>query len=393
MKFSFRPFSILLFSLLLISFAVAAELPYSWTQKPSLPGSGRHHPASFVIGNRGYVGTGKTDLGMYDDFYCFDPGTNSWTQIANFPVASECVVAFTVGNKAYAGESNGFWEYNPATNVWSSIANIPGGVCNFNDIAFSTSTKGYIFDGGMVNEYNPVNDTWTIVSSSINAPAPVAWPAGYSQNNKGYLIDDSGSLFEFDPANNSWTQLAGYPGSGAGGDYDGYSCFSLGNYGFLGLSGYPHEYNETDWWRYNSLTNIWEQCPDFGGHSRSFGTGFSIGSKGYISCGTCGTNLNDLWEFGNASIGIDESRSNENAVEIFPNPIREQATIHLVSKTIIQNAEIRVFDLSGKLMKIVKDISENNIIISSDDLLNGTYLYQVLVDNKKFAAGKIIVKK
>lgn len=59
-----------------------------WTEKSSFRGSGRDQPVSFVIGNKGYVGTGNTDpfyaATVTADFYEYDPATDKWTTKAPF---------------------------------------------------------------------------------------------------------------------------------------------------------------------------------------------------------------------------------------------------------------------------------------------------------------------
>jgi len=52
-----------------------------------------------------------------------------------------------------------------------------------------------------------------------------------------------------------------------------------------------------DWWKYDPLADEWTHLNNFPGGARYCATAFSIGGKGYISCGV-GTSagLNDLWD-------------------------------------------------------------------------------------------------
>ena len=85
---------------ILIGFLSYAE---TWTQKASFGGSARHRTTAFAIGNKGYLGLGHinsvTNI-LYDDFWEYDPASNSWTQIANYPYPCYHSTGFTIGNRA-----------------------------------------------------------------------------------------------------------------------------------------------------------------------------------------------------------------------------------------------------------------------------------------------------
>ena len=120
-----------------------------WTQKSNIIGNNRHHPFYFSIGNYAYVGFGHGSLPgpgtnplsssyIYNDFYRYDPSTDTWMQLANFP--SEARVAgtqFSYNGKGYVlsgdGDDHGplssgeFWEYSPLTDSWTQLPSHPGG--------------------------------------------------------------------------------------------------------------------------------------------------------------------------------------------------------------------------------------------------------------------------
>ena len=56
-----------------------------WTQKTNFSGAPRYHSVAFAIGNKIYVGTGWNNTSYYNDFYEYDPASDTWTQKANFP--------------------------------------------------------------------------------------------------------------------------------------------------------------------------------------------------------------------------------------------------------------------------------------------------------------------
>ena len=98
----------------------------SWQQKNSLPSVTRAAAFAFSIGNKGYVGGGLNFLsgGAQQDFWQYDPATNTWTQKADLGGGvRSAAVAFSNGGKGYAltGSSNtqkenDIWEYDTLAN-------------------------------------------------------------------------------------------------------------------------------------------------------------------------------------------------------------------------------------------------------------------------------------
>lgn len=114
----------------------------AWTQKNSLPGPERHHPFYFGIDNVAYVGFGhgnrvNGETRIFNDFYKFDPATDEWEQMEDFP--GEARVAgtqFDYNGKGYVLSGDGddhsfmeegeFWEYEPLTDTWTQLTSHPG---------------------------------------------------------------------------------------------------------------------------------------------------------------------------------------------------------------------------------------------------------------------------
>jgi N-acetylneuraminic acid mutarotase len=80
---------------------------------------------SFVIDNKAYVGSGRNSVtspkNEYDDFWTFDPQTNSWSESIYMPWGPRYnMLSFVVNNKAYVGfgyksetQQNDFYEFDP----------------------------------------------------------------------------------------------------------------------------------------------------------------------------------------------------------------------------------------------------------------------------------------
>ena len=56
-----------------------------WTQKASFPGTSRSSAAAFSVENKGYFGTGYNGKDYFNDFWEYNPDTNTWNSKADYP--------------------------------------------------------------------------------------------------------------------------------------------------------------------------------------------------------------------------------------------------------------------------------------------------------------------
>jgi len=112
----------------------------TWTQKANFGGIARVGAIGFCIGSNGYIGIGDTSAGSsfsLPDFWQYNPNTNAWLQVANYGGGiREYAAAFVIGCKGYVGTGevvinssytpkNDFWEFIPTlTPVFSGITNV-----------------------------------------------------------------------------------------------------------------------------------------------------------------------------------------------------------------------------------------------------------------------------
>jgi len=156
----------------------------SWVQKSDLGYStpnvsepkACNGAVGFSIGNKGYIGTGKTsDYDVSNEFWEYDPANNIWSQKADFGgIARESAAGFSIGSKGYLGTGRAnfstlkdFWEYDPSGNIWTQKADF-GGIEREDAVGFSIGVKGYIGTGYTGEElrkdfweYDPSTDKWT----------------------------------------------------------------------------------------------------------------------------------------------------------------------------------------------------------------------------------------
>jgi N-acetylneuraminic acid mutarotase len=187
-----------------------------WTQITDFKGIGRHSSASFSINNFGYVTTGYWGLDgptnglTTNDSWKYDPLTNQWTKITNFPAESDMAVGFNIGDVGYVYNYNYLYKYS--NNRWNLLSSTDFEL--WENVAFSIGNLGYYGMGtshhGGTNalwEYNPVTNS--IVNRALSNQV-IRWGASvFVINNKAYLIggatdvnngiDVLNDVWEFDP--------------------------------------------------------------------------------------------------------------------------------------------------------------------------------------------------
>jgi N-acetylneuraminic acid mutarotase len=379
----------LLFITSVLSFSAYCNYA-GWTQKANFPNIARHRAASFSIGNKGYVGIGHTNgTGfnvVYNDWWEFDPATNSWTQKADYPTGSYGVSTFVIGNKGYMGGGNvgggNFYEYKPITNKWAPIPNPP--TLPDDETAFVINDKGYVLDDFNLYEFDPSNNSWT---TKNQIPANGWQTSSFVIDNKGYLKVNN-NLYEYKPLLDSWIQRANFPGQATSGS----GAFALNNKGYI-VCGYNGSLAAvvSEVWSFDPSSNTWTQETDFPGTSRRFCTSFSIGNKGYFGLGTNGTNFSDFWEY---NPEIEFLTINENqAVKIlpYPNPTTNLITFDLSNLDLNNRLIFNVYNTKGQMI-YQTNINQTIITLNKTDFKVGNYIYTVSTPNQIKSKGTFIFK-
>ena len=196
-------------ALLLISFLVLgfSSSAYDWEQLSDFAGMARHRTPMLAIGNKIYTGLGHYNGGgqniLWEDWWEYDPATNSWSQKANYGGGINYHAAgFTIGNYGYIGTgrvtasgnnlTTSFYRYDPVTNTWEQKANF-GGAARRGAVGFAIDGYGYIGtgeppSGSLYNDfyrYDPIADSWTPIASLPTAGRVSA--VGFELNGFGYV--------------------------------------------------------------------------------------------------------------------------------------------------------------------------------------------------------------
>ncbi len=85
---------------------------------------------------------------------------------------------------------------------------------------------------------------------------------------------------------------------------------------------------------------------------------------------------------------VDDKR--QTAISIYPNPFNRNFTLKISPETILKYAVLKVYDESGKEVKIIS-ITKNVTIISQGELTKGVYFYQFVNNNERISNGKLVV--
>lgn len=110
-----------------------------WTFIDQLPITGREDPISVALGNKIYIGLGKScdmDQTILTDFWEYTINTNQWERKADFPgrprdeftvTKHKGKIIIGPGYPFHEEEPSDFWQYDPVTDQWEMLTIFPEG--------------------------------------------------------------------------------------------------------------------------------------------------------------------------------------------------------------------------------------------------------------------------
>jgi N-acetylneuraminic acid mutarotase len=332
----------------------------SWSQKADYLGGICYHATGFVMNDLGYVGTGRISPSgstLVQNFYKYDAVTNTWVEINSFPgVGRRGAVSFVIGEYAYvgSGESNfgvvgSFYRFDPANETWSSVASLP--IPRTSSVAFTIDNYGYVGTGdtdpGSTNDfwqYDPTLDLWT-------AKAPVG--PMERREAMGFVLDGKG-----------------YLGTGGNG-----SIASL-----------------KDMWEYTPATDSWVQIDDFAGTARRYFTATTLNGVAYACLGTNGTNFNDLWIYDH-TLSVVERTLDQLSIVAYPNPSSDYLNFHVEwpEQVDLNKLQLEIIDLSGR--KVFTSTWSELTEINTKPWSAGNYVYHIKYNDQIVQSENIIIQK
>ncbi len=382
-----------------------AQPENSWTKKSPFGGLKRERAVAFSIGDYGYVGCGVDTAEItHNDLWEYNPELDVWTQKASMPaLARRNAIGFAIEGKGYVGTGvdlddgdlaqklKDFWEYDPMGNSWTAKADYPGGGDTgiYQASAFAELGCGYVV-GGKIGpdayifelwQYNPETDTWTektpfpggdryqLISFALEGDAFV----GLGTDHDVFRKD----LYIYHTATNTWEPTDDFPGT----ERAAASTFTIGTKGYVvfGIDGGLKD----ELWEYNYYTESWTLRAAFPGGGRAHGIAFSIGPYGYAGLGKEVTGKKQTF-YQYAPVGtLSLLEDGEQIMNVYPNPIRENATVALPEK--LSEGSYMIHNLQGQ--EVQKGSFQSNVFqLNRENLVTG-YYHLVIVNSNKVPVG------
>jgi len=375
-----------------------------------------HHSIGFSLNGIGYSVTGDIQSSPSDQFYSYDPVSDLWTKLDDFPGSRR---SFSIGDtwngKAYIGFGadqnsnylNDLWEFDPDTNTWTELASCP---CSGRTHPAFIANQDKIFVGmggsnnGNLNdwwEYDMATNIWSQKPDFPDLPRhhPYQFSIGdyiYAGLGHGNSINGNLNIFDewyrYDPQTEVWDQMANIPAEGrvAG------TQFSYSDMGYvLSGDGDNHNFMPTgEFWEYDPILDQWNAKPAHPGTSRWAPTSFVIDDYVYFMTGLSQSFAEDLnmYRFylgeGNPPTSTEELVNDE--IFIAPNPAHDKVTIQLKeASATFEN--VSLFNLNGQL--ILEKTGLNNNTFTLDIKIIPTGVYYLKVASGDEVISKKIVKQ
>ncbi len=378
----------------------------SWVKKNDFAGLKREQAVGVAFGDYGYAGTGvDTTETVLNDWWKYNPTTDSWTQMASLPgTPRRSAFAFVTNTMIYVGGGLSadeavfgtliadMWEYSPATNAWMPKASIPANMSSgvYYASAFTLDGKGYVVGGkfgpnaysNQLWEYKPSEDMWT---QRANFPGGVRYNlASVSVGNRGFVgLGTNQDIYcndwwEYSPATNQWIQKADF----AGGHRGGASTFSIHNRGYvcLGTNGGMKQ----DLYVYVPELDVWYPRANYGGSERKQAFAFAIHDRAYVGTGSGpGGKKQSMYEYiSEYELGVQED---EIEVSTYPNPVVNQ--LQITSEELIQSYDLVT---SGGAILQHNEVKGNHFSIDRGMAEAGIYWLILRSESGKVSTSKII---
>ena len=87
------------------------------------------------------------------------------------------------------------------------------------------------------------------------------------------------------------------------------------------------------------------------------------------------------------TVGVNDVPQNESSLSIYPNPATENITINFISTS--KNILVKIYDVSGRLVKNIDNVTSGESTINISELENGLYIINI-TDGKSSATKRFV---
>lgn len=390
---------ILLFAFALIT---TPQFAQSWVQIADLP-TGRHHPVTFALDGMGYAATGSNSFGQpTKDFYQYDPVSDDWDTLADFPgTARSFGIGTVLDGKGYLGFGatltqylRDLWRYDAQADQWIQLAPCPCSgrrhpamiaIDNKIYVGLGDDATGDLKDWWM---YNVTTDSW-IQLADLPGPGrhhPFMFNAGgeifAGMGHSGPSIYTD--WYKLDTAANTWTAMQNFPGEGrvAG------TQFNWNNAGFvLSGDGDNHSFMPSgEMWRYIPATDSWTEFPPHPGISLWAPGSFVIDNEVYFFGGRNRQNAQyptDAWKFDLQAGTVSLEEQALAKLSVYPNPATDMLHWNYTK-------DITEVELVNSLGQVLLKTSAQAELMDISALKAGVYLIKFNSETKNLKTVKVV---
>ena len=359
-------------TLIFFVFAGLANAQDQWVIKDSLKGAPRSVASSFVLQGEAYTLCGLDNGGFRRKMYSYTYWQDNWDNSESLGGANGAglnrgsACSFSIGNRGFIclgqGQTNPFfndlWEYDPGTNAWTQKANFIGSARR-QGVAFAIDDIGYVGLGvdatGFKKDmfkYDPATNFWTQLGDFGGTARKEA--AGFAMGGQGYVgTGDDGVLrndfWQYEPTTDTWVQKTDFPGTRR----KGAASWGIFPSGFI-CTGEDLGFNYTnDLWEYNYFSDTWTQRADYLGPGRTSAIAFVVQDVAFVGSGYNGEFLDDLYAY-RLVLGVDEL-SKYDELSVYPNPANNAFNIAVDP----QDIEAQIITIDGKDVTARLDIDKS----------------------------------
>jgi N-acetylneuraminic acid mutarotase len=398
MKFFLSSASICLFILLLTVTVVSDVNSQNWEAAASQPfqALGRHHPVAFTIDGVGYMGTGASSAGLLDDFYSYNPETDSWQILNDFSgSARSFAYGLSYNGKGYlgfgvtsVGEENDLWEYDPASDSWRELASCP---CTPRTHPAMVLHEGIIYVGLGGSEIGNLKDWWAYDIAADRWDQKPDYPSNRRHHPYHFAIGDYvyvafghgegiyNDLYRFDPADDSWQQMASLPSEGrvAG------TQFAYNGKGYV-LSGDGDDHGPMttgEFWEYDPILDEWTSLPPHPGIASRWAPGSFVidGEVFFIGGLEAGSLMTNTYKFDLAPINSGILSTELETFDVYPNPVADFISLELTENIL----DYQIINHLGQ-SQAIKNSTTNRLDVTH--LNDGQYVIIASSVDKKFVS-------